>query len=57
MVLVLNGLLRSPCDVFIDTMGVGYAYPFVRLLTTARVFSYTHYPIVQQDMLNVVTSG
>jgi len=46
-----------PCDVFIDTTGVGFAYPFVKLLYGVKLASYTHYPIVSYDMLKDVING
>jgi len=38
-------------------MGVGFGYPFVRVLGGVKIYSYTHYPIVSDDMLSVVQSG
>lgn len=46
-----------PCDIFVDTMGVGFAYPFVKLLFGCKIYSYTHYPIVSNDMLKTVSDG
>ena len=40
-----------PCDIFVDTMGVGFGYPFIKILFGAKIYSYTHYPIVSNDML------
>jgi len=40
-----------PCDVFIDTVGVGFAYPIVKILFGVKVASYTHYPAISYDML------
>ena len=37
---------KVPCDVFVDTMGVGFGYPFVKLIFGVKIYSYTHYPIV-----------
>ena len=37
----------APCDIFIDTMGVGYAYPFIKLFYSPKIIAYTHYPIVR----------
>lgn len=36
-----------PCDIFIDTMGVGYAYPYVKLFFGPKIIAYTHYPLVR----------
>lgn len=49
--------MLCPCDIFIDTMGVGYAYPFVKLFFGVKVYSYTHYPLVSYDMMRDVVSG
>lgn len=46
-----------PCDIFVDTMGVGFGYPFIKILFGAKIYSYTHYPIVSNDMLKTVSSG
>lgn len=46
-----------PCDVFIDTMGVGYAYPLIKIFFGVKVYSYTHYPLVQYDMMRDVING
>lgn len=45
---------QSPCDVFVDTMGVGFAYPLLKAAFGVPIYSYTHYPIVSSDMLNDV---
>jgi alpha-1,2-mannosyltransferase len=47
-------LSQAPCDVLVDTMGVGYSYPFLKLMYGVKIYSYTHYPIVSSDMLNDV---
>ena len=54
---VFEALILCPCDVFIDTMGIGYAYPFVKLFFGPKLYSYTHYPLISNDMMNDVTSG
>lgn len=52
-----EALMICPCDVFIDTMGVGYAYPLVKLFFGPQIYSYTHYPLVQYDMMRDVING
>ena len=47
----IESVSKVPCDVFIDTVGVGFAYPLVRLLFGCSVVSYTHYPTISSDML------
>ena len=49
-----EALNTAPCDMFIDTVGVGFAYPLVSLFYGRRVISYTHYPTIQSDMLKQV---
>lgn len=44
----------APCDIFIDTIGVGFAYPLVKLLFGCRIISYTHYPTISSDMVNQI---
>lgn len=43
-------------DVFLDTMGYGFTYPFVRLLAGSEIGigAYTHYPTVSTDMVKRV---
>ena len=41
----------APCDIFIDTHGVGFVYPMVKYLFGAKVLSYTHYPTIGSDMI------
>jgi alpha-1,2-mannosyltransferase len=48
----MEALCNTPCDLFIDTMGVGAAYPLVRAVFGTRVLSYTHYPTISSDMVN-----
>jgi len=52
-----EALTICPCDVFIDSMGIGYAYPFVKLLFGPQIYSYTHYPLVSYDMMRDVING
>jgi len=43
--------MMRPADVFIDTIGVAFAYPLVKLLFGVKVVSYTHYPTISSDMM------
>ena len=47
----------SPCDIFVDTMGVGFSYPFLKMLFGMQIYSYTHYPFISRDMVNTVQEG
>ena len=46
-----EALSAFPCDVFVDTVGVGFAYPMIKLIFGVKVVSYTHYPTISTDML------
>jgi len=46
-----EALTLFPCDVFIDTVGVGSAFPMIKVLFGVKLLSYTHYPTVSSDML------
>ena len=45
-----------PCDLFIDTMGVGMAYPLVKIVFGAKILSYTHYPMISSDMIEQIST-
>ena len=47
----------APCDVFVDTMGVGFSYPFLKIFCGMKVYSYTHYPFISRDMIQTVRSN
>ena len=52
IVSVVEALTAYPPDIFIDTIGVGFSYPFVKILCpSVKLISYTHYPFIQEDML------
>lgn len=46
-----EALTTHPCDIFVDTVGVGFAYAMVKLVFGVKVVSYTHYPTISYDML------
>ena len=48
---VYEALTLQPTDIFIDTIGVGFAYPLVKVFFGVKVVSYTHYPTISSDML------
>ena len=51
---VFSVVSEAPCDFFIDTMGVGFSYPFLKVFYGMKVYSYTHYPFISRDMINTV---
>jgi len=48
---------EKPCDLFIDTVGVGFAYVLVSVLYGRRIMSYTHYPTISSDMLKQIDTN
>lgn len=57
MILGAQAAFRCPPDVMIDTMGVSFIYPIFRFLCRSKVVTYTHYPIISTDMLNMVENN
>jgi alpha-1,2-mannosyltransferase len=49
----LQGLRIVLPEVYVDTTGWSFPYPFVRF-AAAKVAAYVHYPTISQDMLNRV---
>ena len=47
-----HAVYTYPCDVFVDTLGVAVAYVFVKMFFGCKIVSYTHYPMIQHDMLD-----
>jgi alpha-1,2-mannosyltransferase len=54
IVVVVECLFRRLPDYFFDTIGAPFAFPFVRLISGAKVFAYVHYPVISSDMLKQV---
>jgi alpha-1,2-mannosyltransferase len=48
---MFEALNKYPCDLIIDTIGVGFAYPLVKHVFGLKIVSYTHYPTISSDML------
>lgn len=51
---VFHAVSEAPCDVFVDTMGVGFSFPFLKLFYGLKIYSYTHYPFISRDMIETV---
>lgn len=53
MILAFESIIKCPPDIWIDSMGYPFSYPIVaRFLRRIPIVTYTHYPIMSQDMLN-----
>ena len=48
---------KAPVDLFIDTVGVAFAYPLIKLLYGVKIVSYTHYPTISSDMLKQIDTN
>ncbi len=53
----LEAFQLYPCDVFVDTVGVGCSYAALKILFGCKIVSYTHYPMISSDMLKQIGSG
>lgn len=53
ILLFKDAISKLPPDCLIDTMGYPFIYPFMKFLYDIPVVAYTHYPVIQQDMLNI----
>ncbi|AGO11552.1 AaceriADL235Wp [[Ashbya] aceris (nom. inval.)] len=52
VVLSIEAALCCPPDVWCDTMGYPFGYPFISWLCRIPIVTYTHYPVVSVDMLD-----
>ena len=48
---MFEAVSKWPADLVIDTIGVGFSYPLVKLIFGLPIVSYTHYPTISTDML------
>ncbi|CBK21623.2 uncharacterized protein [Blastocystis hominis] len=54
MLVMLESLSQFIPDLLVDTTGLAFTYPVVKLFTSSRILSYTHYPTISTDMLHRV---
>ena len=47
-------IFRLTPDIYFDTMGAAFTYPFAKLVGGSKVVAYVHYPIISTDMLDKV---
>ena len=50
----IEAMARYRPDVFLDTMGYSFTYPFVKSMTGCKIACYIHYPTISTDMLAMV---
>ncbi|BFU18727.1 alpha-1,2-mannosyltransferase alg11, putative [Entamoeba histolytica HM-1:IMSS-B] len=53
MICCFDALIKCNAEYFFDTTGCAFTYPFA-WLAGAKIMTYTHYPTISTDMLNVV---
>ena len=56
LLLAAEAVLRDPPDVLVDTTGLHFCLPLLRLLGVRRLACYVHYPIISSDMIDAVAS-
>ena len=56
MILAAEAVACDPPDVLLDTTGLHFCLPLLRLLGVPRLVCYVHYPLVSADMLRVVAA-
>ncbi|KAJ1960223.1 asparagine-linked glycosylation protein [Dipsacomyces acuminosporus] len=57
VILASHAMNKFCPDIFIETVGYAFTYPFIRLLTARiPIVSYTHYPAISSDMQTMVSS-
>ena len=57
VIVASEALLAHPCDLFVDTIGVASAYVYVKIFFGCKVASYTHYPMISNDMIAQIDQG
>ncbi|AET38795.1 alpha-1,2-mannosyltransferase ALG11 Ecym_3304 [Eremothecium cymbalariae DBVPG len=54
IILSLEAASYCPPDVWCDTMGYPFGYPFIHWLFRIPIVTYTHYPVISTDMLDKI---
>lgn len=57
VLLAREAVTRLVPDVFVDTMGYPFVYPYVSLLTAAPIAAYVHYPVISNDMIDAMVAN
>ncbi|PVZ99704.1 hypothetical protein BB558_004263 [Smittium angustum] len=56
ILLCIEAMIKFVPDIYIDTLGYAFTYPFVKIFCKIPVVSYTHYPTISSDMRQAVAS-
>jgi alpha-1,2-mannosyltransferase len=59
IICAIEAVSKFAPDVFVDTVGNAWSYPFVRFLCgeSTKIVAYVHYPTISSDMLERVRKG
>ncbi|SMN22225.1 similar to Saccharomyces cerevisiae YNL048W ALG11 Alpha-1,2-mannosyltransferase [Maudiozyma saulgeensis] len=52
VLLSIEAILKCPPDIWCDSMGFPFGYPWVWHLLRIPIITYTHFPVISSDMLN-----
>lgn len=52
IILTIEAILKCPPDIWCDTMGYPFGYPWVFHLLRIPIITYTHFPVISTDMLD-----
>lgn len=52
VVLTIEAVLKCPPDIWCDTMGYAFGYPWVAHMLRIPIVTYTHFPVISTDMLD-----
>lgn len=56
-ILAGEAMARLVPDVFVDTMGYPFAYPYVSAITGIPIAAYVHYPVISSDMISAMVAN
>lgn len=51
VVLAVQLITQLPPDIWVDTVGLPFAYPLIGMSLKIPILTYTHFPVIQSDML------
>lgn len=52
IILTIEAVLKCPPDIWCDTMGYPFGYPWVFHILRIPIITYTHFPVISTDMLD-----
>lgn len=52
IILAIEAILKCPPNIWCDTMGYPFGYPWVAHMLRIPIITYTHFPVISTDMLS-----